>query len=93
MKTKRLYWTTGSGRIELEMTLKQAKSVSHSGDCELDVNALIPQLKSQLDNLDPHLLATELKEYGAWDDAELKSHPDNLQRVVWIAGCDLVEGK
>lgn len=73
------------------MTLKQANSASHSGDCELDVNALIPKLKKQLDKIDPKLLADELREYGAWDTVQLSNHADNLQRLVWVAACDISE--
>ncbi|MGO4440307.1 hypothetical protein [Rhizobium sp. RAF56] len=32
-----------------------------------------------------------LAPYGAWDDAELSNHPKNLERLVWLAGCDLRE--
>lgn len=86
-----LWWTCGSGRIEIHMTKEQAESVFHSGHCDADVAALIPQLKEQLDNIHPLILAAELKEYGCWNDKELANHADNLERLVWIAGSDLAE--
>ncbi|MGO4441370.1 hypothetical protein [Rhizobium sp. RAF56] len=32
-----------------------------------------------------------LRPYGAWEDAELSDHQTNLERLVWLAGCDLRE--
>lgn len=32
-----------------------------------------------------------LRPYGAWEDDELEDHETNLQRLVWLAGCDLCE--
>jgi hypothetical protein len=88
-----MYWTSSSGRIELKMTLEQAQSVSHSGQCVDDVRALlrVPAIRRQLEKIDAATLAAELKEYGAWDEIERADHPENLMRVLWIAGCDIAE--
>jgi hypothetical protein len=51
----------------------------------------VPKIKRQLDKIDPELLRSELKEYGAWDANELANHEDNLDRILWIAGCDIRE--
>lgn len=91
MKRKKVWWTVGSGRIELQMTIEQAQAVSHSGDCLNDVRALVRTLNPQLEKFDPALIAKELREYGAWSTAELANHGDNLERLVWIAGCDISE--
>lgn len=92
MSNKR-WFTTSSGRIEIEMTTEQAASVSHSGQCDDDVLALsqVPEIKKQVDAIDKDLLAKELDEYGAWDETELSDHEQNIQRIVWIAGCDIDE--
>lgn len=89
-----MYWTTGSGLIELKLTKAQAEMASHQGQCDADVKALseVPAVRRQLAKLDRALLATELKEYGAWDDVELADHAQNLQRIVWIAAGDIKEG-
>lgn len=86
-----LWYTSGSGRIEFRMTLEQAESVSHSGECDSDVYELsrVPEIKAQLDKLDPAILSAELKEYGAWDTEELSDHVQNLQRILWLAGGDI----
>lgn len=36
-------------------------------------------------------LRLTLREYGAWDEAELRDHNENERRIVWIAACDLRE--
>lgn len=89
-----MFWTSSSGRIELQMTMKQARSASHQGRCDEDVLSLSSEkaLRRQLDKIDAGTLVDELKEYGAWDDDELADHEHNLQRLVWLAAGDIVEG-
>jgi hypothetical protein len=92
--TDELLWhTSGSGRIELQMTLEQARSCSHQGPCDDDVLALsrVPEIKAQLDQIDRRALAAELKQYGAWDAVELADHDQNLQRILWIASGNIAE--
>jgi hypothetical protein len=45
----------------------------------------------QLQKLDRALVASELREYGAWDSDELADHAQNLQRLLWIACGDIAE--
>ena len=54
-------------RFEIKMTLKQAQSVSHQGDCMPDVIELLKDKKylSQFKKIDPESIALELREYGA----------------------------
>ena len=87
------WWTSSSGQIELEMTAEQASSVSHPGRCDEDVEALlkVPAIADQIAEIDKDVLANVLSEYGAWDDEQLKDHDENIQRLVWIAGCDIDE--
>jgi folate-binding Fe-S cluster repair protein YgfZ len=75
------------------MTVEQAESASHQGQCDEDVRALSlePGIAAQLSAVDPETLRSELREYGAWDDVELSDHPQNLQRLLWIAACDISE--
>jgi hypothetical protein len=40
---------------------------------------------------DPTVCRGILSQYGAWEDDELLDHDTNLQRLVWLAGCDLEE--
>ena len=89
-----MWWTESLGRIELQITRRQAESCSHPGRCDDDVAALrkVPAIKRQLDKLDPKLVAKCLQEYGAWDDEELADHEQNLDRLLWCACCDIAEG-
>ena len=88
-----MYYVSGSGRIELQLTLHQARSASHQGQCDADVRALaqIPAINRQLSKIDPTVLAAELREYGAWSPEELADHEQNLQRILWLAAGDIVE--
>lgn len=77
----------------LSMTLEQAESASHSGQCDADVADLakLPEIAAQLDKLDSALLVNELKEYGAWSAEQLADHEQNLHRIVWLAAGDISE--
>lgn len=88
------WWSTSSGRIELAISRPDARCGSHQGQCDDDVQALsrVPYIAKQLEKLDPKLLADELSEWGAWDDEELADHEQNLQRILWLACGDIVEG-
>jgi hypothetical protein len=87
--------STSSGRIEIQMSLEEAQSASHQGQCDDDVLALSrePHIAAQLAEIDPALLVRELREYGAWDDNELKDHDQNLQRLLWSMAGDIVENE
>lgn len=86
-------WTESLGRIELQMTLAQARSCSHPGPCDADVALLrqAPAIQRQLNRLKPTLVADCLREYGAWDGDELADHDLNLNRLLWIAANDISE--
>jgi len=89
-----MYWTSSSGRIELKITKAQSMQGSHQGQCDSDILQLsqVPAIRRQLNKVDPDLLREELKQYGAWEDEELLDHAQNLQRILWLACCDIVEG-
>lgn len=93
--SKKRYWTSSSGAIEIEMTLEQAKSASHPGDCLEDVICLMecPEIRSQIDAIDPETLVQELLEWGAWEPEELRRHTDNLQRILWLAAGDIADNE
>lgn len=88
-----MLYVSSCGRIELEITMDQARSASHVGRCDDDVAALcrMPGIAAQLERIDPETLRDDLRGYGAWDDAELADHETNLQRLVWLAAGAIVE--
>lgn len=92
--TEKIWWSTSSGRIELELTAEDATSGSHQGPCDDDIRELSrePYIAEQLAKLDPKLLASELREWGAWTDDELADHDQNLQRVLWLACGSIADG-
>lgn len=88
-----LWFTSSSGKIEFQMTLEQAQSMSHSGSCDDDVSAGrdILGIREQLAAIDPKTLRDELAEYGAWNDTELSDHDANLDRILWLAAGEIAE--
>ena len=89
-----MYWTDSYGFIELNITKAQARTGHHQGQCDQDIADLrrVPSIKKQLDRLDPDRVREVLRDYGAWDDDELSDHDANLDRLLWIACGDIVEG-
>ena len=91
---EKLHWySSSSGRIELRMTMEQARSASHQGKCDEDVLTLskVPEIRVQLDAIKPCDLSEELRGYGAWDKEELADYTQNLQRILWLAAGDIVD--
>ena len=89
-----MWWTESLGRIELQITKAQAAQGAHSGQCDDDIAALrqVPAIRRQLAKLKPETVAACLREYGAWDVDELANHDDNLNRLLWLACGDIVDG-
>lgn len=81
-----------SERITLKMTLEQARSASHQGQCYEDVSELarVPAIARQLALLQPADVVAELKEWG-WDAEQLQIHEKNLLRIVWVAACEIAK--
>jgi len=90
MKTR---WNYSNYGNNLALTLVDAESCSHSGDCSFSVDDVMNKryIKKQLANIDKNDLAKELKEYGAWDEIELKDHAANLKRWLWLSANDIAE--
>jgi hypothetical protein len=85
------HYYCGNYGIEIQTTPEQAKRGSHQGQCDSDIEELLPELKEQMDAIDPDNLRKELKEYGAWSEEELNDHEANLRRILWIACGDIRE--
>lgn len=89
---EKFWYSTGSGRIEIQMTMEQAESVSHSGACDDDVRELrkVPSIAEQLEAIDSDVLRSELREYG-FEPESLADHDGNLSLILWLAGCNIRE--
>lgn len=89
----KLTWYESMGRLTLDMTLEQAESVSHQGQCYNDVIELmkVPAIAKQLNAMKDADIVASLREVGAWEPSEMLDRQTNLERIVWLAGCDLKE--
>ena len=78
--------------FELEMTKRQAKSVSHLGSCDNDVEILLQdkKIKRQLKKIPDDKLRTELKEMGI-DLENIQTRHDLEMYIVWIAGGNIMD--
>ncbi len=88
------YWyTSGSGKVEIQLTMEQAERGGHSGSVDLDIAALrnVPEIKSQLEALPIDAVIEELHSSGAYDMEELLDHDANLSRILWFACGDVLE--
>lgn len=89
-----MWFSTGSGRIELNIPKRLISVGYHQGQCDDDITHMRrtePRIEKQLRAIDPELLKSELREHGCWDDDELANHEVNLDRILWIACGDLHE--
>jgi hypothetical protein len=79
--------------LTIEMTLDQAESGSHQGDCDEDITELlkVTEIAAQLDKIGQEQIVLTLKECGAWDTEELSDHEQNRHRALWSACCDAKE--
>ena len=79
--------------LEITMTVEQASIGSHQGQCDEDIAALLkePDIARQLDEIGPEAIRAALKEYGAWDEAELADDGQNRARALWSSCCDARE--
>ena len=79
--------------LEIEMTLNQAESCSHPGDCEHDVRMLMehPLIKRQRRKIAPELIRQELREWGSWSEEELAYDDSNWMRILWIGANNITE--
>jgi len=79
--------------FSIEMTKQQALGASGAGACDDAIAALAKnkKIKKQLDALPIYSVATELRQYGAWEDEELSDTEQNKLRILWCAACNIKE--
>lgn len=89
-----MWYSTSSGRIELNIPVHLLNIGYHSGQCAPGVawiRANEPSVEAQLQMVNPEALKADLREYGCWDESELEDHDENLSRLLWLACGDLVD--
>ncbi len=79
--------------FEIQMTKAQAITGSHSGSCDSDIADLLTdkKIQKQLEVIGHEKIKAELKEYGAWSEAELNNWEDCKARIVWLAAGNICE--
>lgn len=80
------------GSIELPVEIIEMCPIIGSADNAIAEMRTLPEVIAELSKIDPEKLKQELKEYGAWDADQLAIHNDNLDRILWLACCDIQEG-
>lgn len=79
------------GSIELPVYIIDMMPLSGPADTAIAHMRTMPEVISELSEIDVNDLKKELKEYGAWNELELSNHDDNLSRILWIA-CGNING-
>lgn len=96
IKPRSLYWASFN-YFEFRLPGQAVIDCAHSGRCDGDVARWAPKIKEQVarDNFPnkptPEAIRAELREYGAWDAAELADDDANWQRIVWLAAGHISE--
>ena len=90
-----MLWESSSGRIVLNIPARTYKQVPTSGAADDVIEKLVfmPVIMRQFMLIPDALLVETLREYGAWNDAELSDRLNNLHRLLWIACLDLHEDR
>lgn len=88
-----MWWSSSDGKIELKIKKKDAKKGSCTGSCDNAIAALRqkPKIKKQLDNIEFQTVFDFLDECGPWTDNEMQDHDANLDKLLWMACCDLAD--
>lgn len=91
------WYTSSCGRVELALTLDDASSGSHSGQCDDDIAELmrVPYILEQLAYISSdiaQLVATESgrNDYGQGPE-DMTDRQANLAFILWMACGDIVE--
>lgn len=91
-----LYWASFN-RFELRLSGEAVCQIAQSGQNDEAVAFYAPKVREQMerDNFalkpTPEKIREELREYGAWDDAELADDAKNWERLVWCAAWNIAE--
>lgn len=91
------WYSSGCGRIELALTLDDAQSASHPGQCDDDVAALmqVPYIAEQLGHISSDIAREIAAESGRNDyghgPEDMEDREANLAFILWCACNDITE--
>ena len=80
------------GSIELPTDIWDMCPLSGAADAAIAHMRTLPEVIAELEGIDGDSLRKELEQEGAWDAIELSDHDENLNRILWIAACNIHEG-
>ncbi len=93
------WYSSGCGRIELAITMDDARSGMHQGQCDDDIAALmqVPYIAEQLAAIPEDVAREVATEYGRNDyghgPEDMHDHRANLAYVLWMACGDIIENE
>lgn len=78
---------------ELAIDAQDADAILQPGKADDTVRAISekPYIREQIAKLHADDIRAEVKESGAWDSEELSDDDANVQRLIWIFGCNIAE--
>lgn len=68
--------------------LEALKDCGRPGKADVPVDYVLTNYEVSGDEAECRAM---LRGYGAWGDDELEDHESNLRRLVWLAGCQIME--
>ena len=71
-----------------EDMLNCLRSMGGAGQQQGNVEDFLRKHKVEIDE---ELARKVLSGYGAWSDEELSDHASNLERLLWLIGCEITE--
>ena len=78
-------------RFEFLMPLEAVRDCSGPGPADDAVAYWAPRI-ARPEACTADAMRAELREYGAWDEAELADDNENWRRCVWISAGNIAEG-
>jgi hypothetical protein len=97
---KEVWWTSGSGRIEIVFDMPFEEAVDIVDDCSAGGRDADPYIRRYIKDsrikfvgFSKETAIAELKEYGAWDIEDLSAMSDDelKMKLLWIACGDLAD--
>ena len=85
-KRKANWWSSSSGRVELEIPVEAVEDIAQSGRNDEAVSFWLPKI--DFSSYTEEVLNAELYEYGL-DDSDSRQHIE--ERLLWIAAWDIAE--
>lgn len=89
-------WSSGCGRIELPLFKKEYSTVPLSGRADDAVEALMkqPDIIKRFDKYSDETIFKVVRPiFGDYTDEELQDRTENIRKIIWIACCELQEGR